>query len=173
MERRSGLGTSVFLAIRENVRPPSFWSILIQLLHFNYTLTFFGACFNRTLTFCARVSLLKAKFLLFSKTSTVPLLPHGASRCSPLVFFTKLFFGSFSLFLHLDSLHFTLLPTFPSWNALTKWQLRHHRLSLVFPCRTSPIKGIFTYPTSLNSFLFVISSAGTSSSKLLSNLRFD
>ena len=70
----AGLSTGVFLSIRANVRPPfSQWIpttnfqpnlfLLGSRLRFNPTPIFFGATFDRTLSFSKHVSLLKVKFL--------------------------------------------------------------------------------------------------------------
>ena len=76
----TGLSTGVFLSIHANVRPSSQW-ILTKLtpadllllgscLHFNPTPTFLGVTFDRTLSFCKHVSMLKVRF--FPRLKALP-----------------------------------------------------------------------------------------------------
>ena len=110
----AGLSTGVFLSIQANVRPPSSRWIPTKLtssptssysssyLCFNPTPTFLGVTFDHILSFSKHVSLLKANSSHISRPYTVSLIPQEAPLRSPSLFCVNLFFGPFSLMLHLD-----------------------------------------------------------------------
>ena len=75
-------------------------------LHFNPTPTFLGITFDSTLSFSKHVSSLKAKIFPHLKASCCISATSWAPLRSPSLFCIKLFFGPFSLTLHLDGFLF-------------------------------------------------------------------
>ena len=73
--------------------------LLNSSLHLNPTTTFIGVTFNRTLFFSTHVSSLKPNSFFASRCYAVSLLPHRTPPRSPSLFYTKLFFGWFSVLL--------------------------------------------------------------------------
>ena len=110
----AGLNTGVFLSIQANVRPPSSqW--IPKKLTFNPTSSysapasvsiplqlFLGSPSTTLFPFLNMYLRRRPSFSHVSRPYAVSLLPHGAHLRSPPFFCTKLFFGPFSLTLHLD-----------------------------------------------------------------------
>ena len=106
----AGLSTGVFLSIRANVRPSfSQWiptritSSYSGLASVSIPLQLFSGTPSTALfPFLNMYLRWRPSFSTVSRPYAVSLLPHGAPLRSPSLFCIKLFFGPFSLMLHLD-----------------------------------------------------------------------
>ena len=138
-------------------------------LRCNPTLTFVGVAFDVTLLFYTCIFCQKPSYFPFSKLYTVSLLSHAAASRSPILFYTKLFFGPFSLIPHPDGFLFSVLPR---WNALTEWPVAQTP-SASRPSSVHLLRGVPTFPLNHpNSPRHAISSAGSLSASLLHSFRF-
>ena len=91
--------------------------------------TFLGLTFNHTLSFFKHVSLLKVKFFPRLKALRRISAPSWDPPKSPSLFYTKLFFGSFSFMLHPFFPLSLALPTLLSYNSSSSAQARPFVLS--------------------------------------------
>ena len=96
-------------------------------LRFNPSITFFEATFDRTLSFLNTYRCPRSSSSLASRDCALSLILLGVPLRSPSLFCTKLFFGPFSLMLHLVGFLSLALPSRLS---------RYHRLGLVLNCIT-------------------------------------